>query len=110
MRMAVEAAGGTRGRLIDVTLSLRAIPMKESTRRLQNQISTACAPYLARQSCRGKRHLREHEESLLLRLAGTGLWKERDCEINTGGLSRFGPQVMRNTLLLLVYVYLVFLD
>ena len=76
--MAVEAADGTRGRLIDVALSLRAIPMKESTRRLQNQISTACAPYLARQRCRGKRHLRDHEESLLLRLAGAGLWKERD--------------------------------
>ena len=75
--MAVEAADGTRGRLIDVALSLRAIPMKESTRRLQNQISTACAPYLACQRC-GKRHLRDHEESLLLRLAGAGLWKERD--------------------------------
>ena len=76
--MAVEAADGTRGRLIDVALSLRAILMKESLRRLQNQISTACAPYLARQRCRGKRHLRDHEESLLLRLAGAGLWKERD--------------------------------
>ena len=78
MRMAVEAAGGTRGRLIDVTLSLRAILMEASLRRLQNQISMACAPYLARQRCWGKRHLRDHEESLLLRLAGAGLWKERD--------------------------------
>ena len=76
--MAVEAADGTRGWPIDVTFSLRAIPMKESPRRFQNQISTACAPYLARQRCRGKRHLRDHEESLLLRLAGAGLWKERD--------------------------------
>ena len=29
-------------------------------------------------SCQGKQHLRDHEESLLLRLAGAGLWKERD--------------------------------
>ena len=76
--MVVEAADGTRGRLIDVAFSLRAIPMKESTRRLQNQISTACAPYLERQRCRAKRHLRDHEESLLLRLAGAGLLKEWD--------------------------------
>ena len=76
--MAVEAADGTRGRLVDVALYLRAIPMKESTRQLQNQISMDCTPYLVRQRCRGKRHLRDHEESLLLRLAGTGLWKERD--------------------------------
>ena len=75
--MAVEAADGTRGWLIDVALSLRAILMKESLHRLQNQISTACAPYLARQRCRGKRHLQDHEESLLLRLAGAGLCKER---------------------------------
>ena len=43
-------------------------------------------------------------------------WRARGCgksgiEISMrGGLSRFGLQVMRNTLLLLVYVYLVFLD
>ena len=41
--MAVEAVDVTRGRLIDVALSLRAIPMKESTCLLKNQISTACA-------------------------------------------------------------------
>ena len=76
--MAVKAADDTRGRPIDVAFSLRAIPMKESSRRLHNQISTACVPYLARQRCRGKQHLRDHEESLLLRLAGAGLWKERD--------------------------------
>ena len=76
--MAVKAADGTRGRLIDVALSLRAILMKELLRRLQNQISTACAPYLARQRCRGKRHLQDHEEYLLLQLAGAGLWKEQD--------------------------------
>ena len=76
--MALEAADGTRGRLIDVALYLRAIPTKESTCRLQNQISMACAPYLVRQRCRGKRHLQGHEESLLLRLAGAGLWKEQD--------------------------------
>ena len=75
---AVEAADGTRGRLVDVALYLRAIPMKKSMRRLQNHISTACAPYLARQRCRGKRHLEHHGESLLLRLVGAGLWKERD--------------------------------
>ena len=45
-QMVVEAADGTRGRLIDVALSLRDIPMKESTRRLQNQIFIARAPYL----------------------------------------------------------------
>ena len=28
--------------------------------------------------CQGKRHLWDHEESLLLRLASAGLWKERD--------------------------------
>ena len=76
--MAVEAADGARGRLIDVALSLRAILVEESLRRLQNQTSMACTPYLARQRCRGKGPLRDHEESLLLRLAGAGLWKERD--------------------------------
>ena len=43
-RMAVEATYGTIRRLIDVAFSLRAIPIKESTHWLQNQISTACAP------------------------------------------------------------------
>ena len=51
--MAVEAADGTKGRLIDVALSLRAIPMKESTRRLQNQIPTACAPTWRGKDVRG---------------------------------------------------------
>ena len=74
--MAVEAADGTRGRLIDVALSLRAIPMKELMRRLQNQISAARAPYLARQRCRWKRQLWDHGESLL-RSAAAGQWKEK---------------------------------
>jgi len=52
--MAVEAADGTRGRLIDVTLSLRATLLKESTHPLQNQIPMALAPYLACQRCRGE--------------------------------------------------------
>ena len=85
--MAVEAADGTRGWLIGVAFSLRAIPMKESTHRLQNQISTACAPYQARQRRWEKRHLWDHEESLLLRLAGAGVG------VKTGGSRVGGPEL-----------------
>ena len=42
--MAVEAADGIRGRLIDVALSLRAIPMKESTRRLKTRFPPLTPP------------------------------------------------------------------
>lgn len=76
--MAVEVADDTKGRPIDIALSLRAIPMKESSRRLQNQGSTACAPYLARQRCRGNDTYGITRNPFLLWLAGAGLWKERD--------------------------------
>ena len=56
-RMAVEAADGTRGRLINVALPLRAISIKESTRRLQNQIFTTGAPTWRARDVGGKRHL-----------------------------------------------------
>ena len=44
-------------------------------------------------------------------VGGHGAVERAGLEDQHGGnLSRFGPQVMRNTLLLLVCVYLVFLD
>ena len=57
-----------------------------------------------------ERHLWDHGE-FLLRLPGRGAVKRAGLEDQRGGvLSRFGPRVMRNTLLLLVCVYVVFLD
>ena len=49
-------------------------------------------------------------QEFLLRLAGAGLWKERVEKINTWTFIQVRAVEMRNTLLLLAGVYLVFLD
>src|SRR3989337_1252991 len=58
-----------------------------------NQIFTACAPYLARQRCRWKRHLWDHGARIpSATVGGRGAVQRAGREDERGGLSRFGPQ------------------
>ena len=53
----------------------------------------------------GERHLWDHRESLL-QLAGRGVMERAGLEDQRRGiLSRFGPQAMRNTLVLLWCIF-----
>ena len=108
--MVVVAADGTRVWLIDVAFFFRAILTRRNDEWTPKSDFHSLCPLPGAPKMSGERHLWDHRE-YLLRLVGHGVVERAGLGDQHGGiLSRFGPQAMRNTLILLWCVYLVFLD